>query len=120
MDNLDLTMEEYIELEAEKLVGVAELLTWKRLLMKDPADYGSNTTPRFEENAKFKLGDKFLKILMDNAFNRINGDNIVDHTAKVLAILELIKISTVDPNQLRLHVFPLSLTGDVRTWWMDE
>nr|GEW12974.1 hypothetical protein [Tanacetum cinerariifolium] len=56
----------------------------------------------------------------DNAFNGINGDDIIDHTAKVLAILELIKIPNVDPNQLRLHVFPLSLTGDARMWWIDE
>ncbi|GJW99427.1 hypothetical protein Tco_0183341 [Tanacetum coccineum] len=38
------------------------------------ANCGSNTTtPRFSENAKFKLGDEFLKILRDNAFNGTNG-----------------------------------------------
>ncbi|GJT34616.1 hypothetical protein Tco_0925035 [Tanacetum coccineum] len=85
------------------------------------ADYGSNTTtPGFNKNAKFKLGDDFLKILQDNAFNRTNGDDVVDHTTKFLAILELIKIPNVDPNQLRLHVFPLSLTGAARKWWIEE
>ncbi|GKC83012.1 hypothetical protein Tco_1138729 [Tanacetum coccineum] len=44
----------------------------------------------------------------------------VDHTAKFLAILELIKIPNVDPNQLQIHVFPLSLTGATRKWWIDE
>ncbi|GJY33173.1 hypothetical protein Tco_0417642 [Tanacetum coccineum] len=77
------------------------------------ADYGSNTTtPGFNKNAKFKLGGEFLKILRDNAFNGTNGNDVVGHTKKVLAILELIK--------LRLHVFPLSLTGGARKWWMDE
>ncbi|GKD99026.1 hypothetical protein Tco_1382923, partial [Tanacetum coccineum] len=57
------------------------------------ADYVSNTTTtKFNNNAKFKLGDEFMKILCDNAFNGINEDDIVNHTAKVLAILELIKI----------------------------
>ncbi|GKA80722.1 hypothetical protein Tco_0787414 [Tanacetum coccineum] len=85
------------------------------------ADYGSNTnTPRFNKNAKFKLGDEFLKILRDNAFNGTNGDDVINHTAKVLAIMELIKIPNVDPNQLRMHVFPLSLTGATRKWWIDE
>ncbi|GJV55903.1 hypothetical protein Tco_1456908 [Tanacetum coccineum] len=85
------------------------------------ADYGSNTTtPRFNKNAKFELGDEFLKILRDNAFNGTNGDDVVDHTTKVLTILELIKILNVDPNQLRMHVFPLSLTGATRKWWIDE
>ncbi|GKC14139.1 hypothetical protein Tco_1010921 [Tanacetum coccineum] len=63
------------------------------------ADYVSNTTtPKFNNNAKFELGDEFLKILCDNAFNGINGEDVVNHIAKVLAILELIKILDVDPN----------------------
>nr|GFC86608.1 hypothetical protein [Tanacetum cinerariifolium] len=79
------------------------------------ADYGSNTiTSRFNKNAKFKLGGEFLKILCDNAFNGTNGDDVVDHTTKVLAILELIEIPNVDPNQHRMHVFPFSLTGVAR------
>ncbi|GJZ38781.1 hypothetical protein Tco_0585344 [Tanacetum coccineum] len=96
-------------------------LTLHEYMEEVQEDYGSNTTtPRFNENAKFKLGDEFLKILRDNAFNETNGNDVVDHTAKVLAILELIKIPNVDPNQLRMHVFPLSLTGATRKWWIDE
>ncbi|GKB90652.1 hypothetical protein Tco_0962924 [Tanacetum coccineum] len=76
------------------------------------ADYGKNTiTPKFNNNAKFELGDEILNILRDNSFNGTNGDDVVNHTAKVLAILELIKIPDVDPNQLRMRVFPLSLSG---------
>ncbi|GKA36570.1 hypothetical protein Tco_0723061 [Tanacetum coccineum] len=76
------------------------------------ADYGKNTTtPKFNNNAKFELGDEILNILRDNSFNGTNGDDVVNHTAKVLAILELIKIPDIDPNQLRMRVFPLSLSG---------
>ncbi|GJW94632.1 hypothetical protein Tco_0174304 [Tanacetum coccineum] len=65
------------------------------------ADCDSKTiAPRFDKNAEFELGDEFLKILQDNAFNGINEDVVVNHTAKVLAILELIKIPNIDPNQL--------------------
>ncbi|GKC13242.1 hypothetical protein Tco_1010024 [Tanacetum coccineum] len=96
-------------------------LTSQEYMEEVQAYYVSNsTTPRFDDNAKFELGVEFLKILQDNAFNRINGDDVVDHTAKFLAILELIKIPNIDPNQLRLHVFPLSLTGDARKWSIDE
>ncbi|GKD80839.1 hypothetical protein Tco_1347678, partial [Tanacetum coccineum] len=85
------------------------------------ADYGSTTTiPWFNKNAKFKIGNEILKIPQDNAFHGTNGDDVVDHTEKVLAILELIKIPNVDPNQLRLHVFLLLLTGAARKWWIDE
>ncbi|GJV46038.1 hypothetical protein Tco_1430574 [Tanacetum coccineum] len=96
-------------------------LTLREYMEEVQEDYGLNTTTlRFNENSKFELGDEFLKILRDNAFNGTNGDNVVDHTAKVFAILELIKIPNVDPNQLRIHVFPLSLTGAARKWWIDE
>ncbi|GKD13042.1 hypothetical protein Tco_1197449, partial [Tanacetum coccineum] len=89
--------------------------------MEVRADYGSNTTtPGFNKNAKFKLGDEFLKILRDNAFNGTNGDDVVNHTAKILGILELIKIPNDVLNQLRLNVFPLSLTKVARKWWIDE
>ncbi|GJX69939.1 hypothetical protein Tco_0307110 [Tanacetum coccineum] len=53
-------------------------------------------------------------------FSGTNGEDVVDHVAKVLEILELIKIPNVDPNQLRLHVFLISLTGNARKWWNDE
>ncbi|GJT20914.1 hypothetical protein Tco_0890851, partial [Tanacetum coccineum] len=87
-------------------------LTLREYMEEVQADYGSNTTtPKFNKNAKFELGDEFLKILCDNAFNGTNGDDVVDHTEKVLKILELIKILDVNPNKLRVHVFSLSLTG---------
>ncbi|GJW32063.1 hypothetical protein Tco_0052095 [Tanacetum coccineum] len=85
-----------------------------------PLEIQEDYRSRFNENAKFELGDEFLKILRDNAFNGKNGEDVVNHTRKVLAVLELIKTPNVDPNQLRLHVFPLSLTGDTRKWWINE
>ncbi|GKC67457.1 hypothetical protein Tco_1100055, partial [Tanacetum coccineum] len=95
--------------------------TLREYMKEVQVNYGSNTTtPRFNENAKFKIGGEFLKILHDNAFNGTNGDDVVDHTTKVLAILDLIKIPNVDPDQLRMHVFPLSLTGAAQKWWIDE
>ncbi|GJU80654.1 hypothetical protein Tco_1283019 [Tanacetum coccineum] len=62
----------------------------------------------------------FLKELMtlnnDNAFNGIDGGDVIDHIAKVLKITEWIKIPHVEKNELRLHVFSKSLSGDVETW----
>nr|GFA84384.1 hypothetical protein [Tanacetum cinerariifolium] len=45
---------------------------------------------------------------------------IVDHIAKVLELLDLIKIPCVDSHRLRMKVFPLSLADDARQWWIDE
>ncbi|GKD79332.1 hypothetical protein Tco_1341953, partial [Tanacetum coccineum] len=63
------------------------------------------------------LGEYMVEVRVDYGSNTTNQ---VDHTTKVLAILELIKILNVDPNQLRMHVFPLSLTGATQKWWIDE
>ncbi|GJY69652.1 reverse transcriptase domain-containing protein [Tanacetum coccineum] len=71
-------------------------------------------------HTKFKIGDEFLKILNDNAFNGIDGGDVIDHNSKVLEILEWIKIPNVNENQLRLHVFPISLSGHAKEWWDNE
>ncbi|GKE49265.1 hypothetical protein Tco_1480523, partial [Tanacetum coccineum] len=47
-------------------------------------------------------------------------EDVIDHISKFIEILNLIKIANVDPFQLRMKVFPLSLAGDVRKWWMNE
>ncbi|GJU36222.1 hypothetical protein Tco_1184576 [Tanacetum coccineum] len=79
-----------------------------------------DTTCELNKNTKFKIGDEFLKILNDNAFNRIDGGDVIDHNSKVLEILEWIKIPNVNENQLRLHVFPISLSGHAKEWWDNE
>ncbi|GJV18782.1 hypothetical protein Tco_1367802 [Tanacetum coccineum] len=66
------------------------------------------------------ISDEFLKILWGNSFNGTDGGDVIDHTAKVVEILEWIKIHNVDQNQLRLHVFLISLSGDAKDWWDNE
>ncbi|GJY20531.1 hypothetical protein Tco_0393097 [Tanacetum coccineum] len=73
-----------------------------------------NTTHSDNLNAKFKIGDEFLKILQDNTFNGIDRGDVIDHMAKVLEIAEWIKIPNVDHNQIRLQVFSNSLSGDAK------
>ncbi|GKD14248.1 hypothetical protein Tco_1198655, partial [Tanacetum coccineum] len=52
----------------------------------------------------------------DNAFNGMDGGDVIDHIAKVLEITEWIKMPNVEKNELRLHIFSKSLSGDVETW----
>ncbi|GKE44286.1 hypothetical protein Tco_1471570, partial [Tanacetum coccineum] len=56
----------------------------------------------------------------DNAFNGMDGGDVIDHIAKVLEITEWIKMPNVEKSELRLHVFSKSLSGDVETWWNNE
>ncbi|GJS65072.1 hypothetical protein Tco_0679636 [Tanacetum coccineum] len=69
---------------------------------------------------ELKIGDEFLQILPDNSFNRMDGSDITDHIAKVLEITEWIKISNVDKDELRLHLFSKSLNGEAKKWWNSE
>ncbi|GKF16379.1 hypothetical protein Tco_0061297 [Tanacetum coccineum] len=50
----------------------------------------------------------------------MNGEDVTDHIARVLEITEWIKIPDVDMNELRLHVFSKSLSGDAENWWNKE
>ncbi|GKB88924.1 hypothetical protein Tco_0961196 [Tanacetum coccineum] len=47
-------------------------------------------------------------------------EDVVDHIAKVLELLDLMKIPGVDSHRLRMKVFPLSLAEDARQWWINE
>ncbi|GJY34647.1 hypothetical protein Tco_0419116 [Tanacetum coccineum] len=87
---------------------------------EDDLHGSDNTTHSANLNAKFKISDEFLKILRDNTFNGIDESDVIDHMAKVLKISEWIKIPNVDRNQLRLHIFPISLSGDAKEWWNIE
>ncbi|GJU75668.1 reverse transcriptase domain-containing protein [Tanacetum coccineum] len=65
----------------------------------------NTTTPEFNKNVKFKLGDEFLKILQDNAFNGTDGNDVVDHIAT---------ISTVDKFVLPIDFVILDMPEDSR------
>ncbi|GKC19527.1 hypothetical protein Tco_1021677 [Tanacetum coccineum] len=69
---------------------------------------------------ELKIGEEFLKILHDNSFNGMDKSDVTDHIAKVLEITKWIKIPNVDKNELRLHVFSKSLSGDTEKWWNIE
>nr|GEV21251.1 hypothetical protein [Tanacetum cinerariifolium] len=69
---------------------------------------------------EIKIGDEFLKILHDNSFNGMDGSDINEHIEKVLEITRRIKIPNVDMDELKLHMFSKSLSGDAKKWWDNE
>ncbi|GKC63857.1 hypothetical protein Tco_1096455 [Tanacetum coccineum] len=86
----------------------------------DDIKRGKNRHANSPKITKFKIGDEFLKILQDNTFNGMNGEDVTNHVARVLEITEWIKKPNVEKNVLRLHVFSKSLSGDAEKWWNDE
>ncbi|GKC19087.1 hypothetical protein Tco_1021237 [Tanacetum coccineum] len=67
-----------------------------------------------------ELCKKIFKALQYHAFSEMEEDDVVDHIDDFLQILDLIKTSIFDTNQLRVNIFPLSLTGDAKVWWPNE
>nr|GEV06832.1 hypothetical protein [Tanacetum cinerariifolium] len=76
------------------------------------------TEPNTKDNINIKLNKEFLIELKNNAYHGMFDEDVVDHIAKVLELLDLIKIPGVDPHQLRMKVFPLSIADDARQWWI--
>ncbi|GJT94111.1 hypothetical protein Tco_1082956 [Tanacetum coccineum] len=67
-----------------------------------------------------KLSKEFLMELKSNPYHGMFDEDMVVHIAKVLEILNLIKIPNVDTDRLRTKVFPLSLANDAKQWRIDE
>ncbi|GJS06569.1 hypothetical protein Tco_0363365 [Tanacetum coccineum] len=67
-----------------------------------------------------ELSKEFLVELHKNAYHRWIEEDVMDHIAKVLEMIDLIYIPGVDSHQLRMKVFPLSLADDAQQWWINE
>ncbi|GKD79026.1 hypothetical protein Tco_1341647, partial [Tanacetum coccineum] len=87
---------------------------------EDDLHGSNNTTHSANLNAKFKIGDESLKILQGNTFKGVDKGDVIDHMAKILEISEWIKIPNVDHNQIRLHIFPILLSGHAKEWLDNE
>ncbi|GKE84290.1 hypothetical protein Tco_1558032 [Tanacetum coccineum] len=88
--------------------------------MKKTQTESSLAKPNTNDDMNIELSKEFLMELRSNAYYRTFHEDVVDHIAKVLEMLDKIKIPNVDSHRLRMNVFPLSLADDARQWWIDE
>ncbi|GKE47093.1 hypothetical protein Tco_1478351 [Tanacetum coccineum] len=75
--------------------------------------------PRDESNVKIKFSKELLTELQNNTFSERSEEDVIEHIGTVLKILDLVKIAGVQPFQLRMKAFPLSLSR-AKEWWMNE
>ncbi|GJW39901.1 hypothetical protein Tco_0065746 [Tanacetum coccineum] len=81
-------------------------LILRECMKKAQADYDSSLAkPKIDINAKIKLSKEHLKELRNNAYSGSEEEHVIDHIAKVLKILDSIKIPNVDTDQLCMHFF---------------
>ncbi|GJY03536.1 hypothetical protein Tco_0369476 [Tanacetum coccineum] len=71
-------------------------------------------------NINIELNKEFLEELQKNTYHGWIDEDVVNHIAKVLEMVDLIHVPGVDSHQLRMKVFPLSLTDDAWQWWKNE
>ncbi|GKC52640.1 hypothetical protein Tco_1075385 [Tanacetum coccineum] len=61
-----------------------------------------------------ELSNEFLVELHKNAYQGWIDEDMMDHIAKVLVMIDLIYIPSVDSHQLQMIEFPLSLADDAQ------
>ncbi|GJS52642.1 hypothetical protein Tco_0626004 [Tanacetum coccineum] len=71
-------------------------------------------------NINIELSKEFLVELRRNIYHGAYNEDVVDHIAKVLKMVDLIYVPGVDSHQLRMKIFPLSLADDAKEWWISE
>ncbi|GJY48528.1 hypothetical protein Tco_0438484 [Tanacetum coccineum] len=76
--------------------------------------------PRDGSDVEFEFSKELLTELQNNTFSRRCEEDVIGHIGKVLEILDLVEIAGMDPFQLRMKAFPLSLSKDAKKWWMNE
>nr|GEY38785.1 hypothetical protein [Tanacetum cinerariifolium] len=86
----------------------------------EKAQTESNLAKNANHNSNNKLSTEFFMELQRNAYHGRVDEDVVNHIAKILEILDLTKIPNEDTDQLRMRVFPLLLADNAREWWIDE
>ncbi|GJZ53543.1 hypothetical protein Tco_0608428 [Tanacetum coccineum] len=67
-----------------------------------------------------EFNKEFLVELRKNIYHRTHNEDVVDHIAKVLKIVDLVYVPGMDTHQIRMKIFPLSLADDAKEWWISE
>nr|GEX03072.1 hypothetical protein [Tanacetum cinerariifolium] len=95
---------------------MAELISKEYIVKAQTEANLSNTS----NDMNIELSKEFLMELQKNTYHKILHEDVMDHIAKVLEIINFINIPGMDSHRLQMKVFPLSLDDDARQWWIDE
>ncbi|GJR47723.1 hypothetical protein Tco_1315826 [Tanacetum coccineum] len=90
--------------------------------MAEPILYDNMAKAPTESNLSItcKFNKEFLLELRKNIYHRTYNEDVVDHIAKVLKMVDLIYVPGTDSHQLRMKIFPLSLADDAKEWWISD
>ncbi|GKC67285.1 hypothetical protein Tco_1099883, partial [Tanacetum coccineum] len=86
----------------------------------EKAPTGSNLSITSNIYHGIKLNKEFFVELRKNIYHGVYNEDVVDHIAKVLKMVDLIYVHGVDSHKLRMKIFPLLLADDAKEWWISE
>ncbi|GJQ94247.1 hypothetical protein Tco_0005386 [Tanacetum coccineum] len=75
--------------------------------------------PKSDINDKIEISTELIMKLRNNAYNRVEANDAVDHITRFLQIIDLVKTPNVNTEQLCVLAFLYSLTGDAHRWRQD-
>ncbi|GJT83868.1 hypothetical protein Tco_1058210 [Tanacetum coccineum] len=78
-----------------------------------------DTAYRFND-IEIELNEKFWAELQKNIYQGTYNEDVVEHIARVLKLVDLIYVPCMDSHQLRMKVLPLLLADDAKEWWTSE
>nr|GEU68664.1 hypothetical protein [Tanacetum cinerariifolium] len=67
-----------------------------------------------------ELIKEFLEELQINAYHGWIDEDVINHIAMVLKMIDSIYILGVYSHQLRMEIFPLLLADEAKQWWINE
>nr|GFB02791.1 hypothetical protein [Tanacetum cinerariifolium] len=98
--------------------------------MATPYLNGTHTIPRLSnlhpvepitnDNIKIKISKELLTELRNNAYNGAEPNDAADHITRFLEIIDLVKISNVNTEELYFLAFPYSFIEKARRWSMHK
>nr|GEW64905.1 RNA-directed DNA polymerase, eukaryota, reverse transcriptase zinc-binding domain protein [Tanacetum cinerariifolium] len=94
--------------------------TMRKVISKEAQTEQYPTESSIECNEKYELSEELLKELRCNSYSERVEEDVIGHIAKILEVLDSIKVDGLDPFQLRMITSILSLSRNVRKWWMNE
>ncbi|GJS75759.1 hypothetical protein Tco_0725640 [Tanacetum coccineum] len=67
-----------------------------------------------------EFSKEILVELRKNIYHGTHNEDVVDHIAKVLKMVDLAYVPSLDTHQLRMKIFSLSLADDAKEWWISN
>ncbi|GJX18518.1 hypothetical protein Tco_0221195 [Tanacetum coccineum] len=72
------------------------------------------------KDINIELSKEFLEELQMNTYHRWIDEDVINHIAMVLKLIDSIYIPGVDFHQLQMKIFPLSLANEAKQWWINK